>query len=170
MKNYGSFKKAVLLSASMLMGISVANAHTTPLTATVLNDCDSMTQFAKNAEHNDAQVSNKQMKSYVDARIACQIQHQDQHVQSDKYFVNEYGSERDQQSRITPKDSAEHQEQHIQSDKYFVNKYGSERNQGSRITPKNTIQHQDQHLQSEKYFTNQYGSERNQSPKTIIKD
>lgn len=35
------------------------------------------------------------MRSYVDARVACQIQHQDQHLQSEKYFVDKYGRDRD---------------------------------------------------------------------------
>lgn len=95
MKNYGSLKKAALLSISMLIGATSANAHTTNLDASVLNSCDAVTSFARNADHNDAQISNNQMKSYVDARVACQVQHQDQHLQSAKYFVKQYGSDRD---------------------------------------------------------------------------
>ncbi len=34
------------------------------------------------------------MKSYVDARVACQVQHQDQHLQSEKYFIKKYSSDR----------------------------------------------------------------------------
>jgi hypothetical protein len=40
-------------------------------------------------------MSDAQMKSYVDARVACQVQHQDQHLQSEKYFIKKYGSDRD---------------------------------------------------------------------------
>ena len=95
MKSYGSFKKVVLLSVSMLIGMSAANAHTTNLSTSILGDCDSVTQFARNLDHNDAQISDTQMKSYVDARVACQVQHQDQHLQSEKYFIKKYGSDRD---------------------------------------------------------------------------
>lgn len=95
MKSYRSFKKVVLLSASMLIGISAANAHTTNLDASVLGNCDNLTTFARNLDHNNAQMSDAQMKSYVDARVACQVQHQDQHLQSEKYFVKKYGSDRD---------------------------------------------------------------------------
>ena len=95
MKNYRSLKKAALLSVSMLVGMSAANAHTTHLDASILGNCDAVTRFAKNADHNDAQISSAQMKSYVDARVACQVQHQDQHLQSEKYFVKKYGSDRD---------------------------------------------------------------------------
>ena len=98
MKNYSSLKKAALLSVSMsvsmLVGMSAANAHTTNLDASVLNNCDALTSFAKNADHNDAQISSAQMKGYVDARVACQVQHQDQHLQSEKYFVKKYNSEK----------------------------------------------------------------------------
>ena len=98
MKNYSSLKKAALLSVSMsvsmLVGMSAANAHTTNLDASVLNNCDALTSFAKNADHNDAQISSVQMKGYVDARVACQVQHQDQHLQSEKYFVKKYNSEK----------------------------------------------------------------------------
>ena len=95
MKSYGSFKKVVLLSASMLMGMSVAHAHTTNLSASVIDNCDNVTKFARNLDHNNAQMSDSQMKSYVDARVACDVQHQDQHLQSEKYFVKKYGSDRD---------------------------------------------------------------------------
>lgn len=64
-----------------------ANAHTTNLDASVLGNCDALTSFARNADHNDAQISSAQMKGYVDARVACQVQHQDQHLQSEKYFL-----------------------------------------------------------------------------------
>ena len=87
MKNYSSLKKAALLSVSMLVGMSAANAHTTNLDASVLGNCDALTSFARNADHNDAQMSKEQKKSYVDARVACQVQHQDQHLQSEKYFA-----------------------------------------------------------------------------------
>ena len=39
-------------------------------------------------------MSDAQMKSYVDARVACEVQHQNQHLQSEKYFIK-YGSDRD---------------------------------------------------------------------------
>ncbi|WP_290003652.1 hypothetical protein [Faucicola atlantae] len=71
------------------------NAHTTNLDASVLGNCDALTSFARNADHNDAQISSAQMKGYVDARVACQVQHQDQHLQSEKYFLKKYGSDRD---------------------------------------------------------------------------
>ncbi|MBP2280882.1 hypothetical protein H4W00_001695 [Psychrobacter sp. PL19] len=95
MKSYSSLKNVALLSFFVLIGISAANAHTTNLDASVLNNCDAVTSFARNVDHNDAQISDKQMKSYVDARVACQVQHQDQHLQSEKYFVKKYGSDRD---------------------------------------------------------------------------
>tara|TARA_R100000935_G_scaffold92_3_gene283 strand:+ start:397 stop:693 length:297 start_codon:yes stop_codon:yes gene_type:complete len=98
MKNYGSLKKAALLSVSMsvsmLVGMSAANAHTTNLSTSIINNCDAVTEFAKNADHNDAKISDAQMKGYIDARVACQVQHQDQHLQSEKYFVKKYGSEK----------------------------------------------------------------------------
>lgn len=72
-----------------------ANAHTTNLDASVLGNCDALTSFARNADHNDAQISSAQMKGYVDARVAYQVQHQDQHLQSEKYFLKKYGSDRD---------------------------------------------------------------------------
>ena len=93
MKSSHPLKKSALFSVSMLIGISAANAHTTDLSASVLNDCDALTSFARNADHNEAQISDQQMKNYVDARVACQVQHQDQHLQSEKYFVNKYGSQ-----------------------------------------------------------------------------
>jgi hypothetical protein len=40
-------------------------------------------------------MSEEQKKSYVDARVACQVQHQDQHLQSEKYFLKKYGRDRD---------------------------------------------------------------------------
>lgn len=62
MKNYSSLKKAALLSVSMLVGMSAANAHTTNLDASVLGNCDALTSFARNANHNDAQMSKEQRK------------------------------------------------------------------------------------------------------------
>ncbi len=47
MKNYSSLKKAALLSVSMLVGMSAANAHTTNLDASVLGNCDALTSFAQ---------------------------------------------------------------------------------------------------------------------------
>lgn len=108
MKNYGSLKKAALLSVSMLVGMSAANAHTTNLDASVLSNCDAVTNFAKNLDHNDAQISSAQMKDYVDARVACQVQHQDQHLQSEKYFVKKYGSDRDSNAEVILKDYVQH--------------------------------------------------------------
>jgi len=94
MKSYRSLKKVVLLSASMLIGMSAANAHTTNLSTAIIDNCDNATKFARNLDHNDAQISDKQMKSYIDARVACQVQHQDQHLQAEKHFIKEYGSDR----------------------------------------------------------------------------
>jgi len=91
MKNYG-LKNAALLSLSMLIGMSAANAHTTNLSTSIIDNCDAVTEFAKNADHNDAKISDAQMKNYIDARVACEVQHQDQHLQSEKHFVNKYGS------------------------------------------------------------------------------
>ncbi|AMN67006.1 hypothetical protein [Psychrobacter sp. P11G5] len=91
MKNYG-LKNAALLSLSMLIGMSAANAHTTNLSTSIIENCDAVTEFAKNADHNDAKISDAQMKNYIDARVACEVQHQDQHLQSEKHFVNKYGS------------------------------------------------------------------------------
>lgn len=98
MKSYHSFKKVVLLSASMLIGMSAANAHTTNLSTSIIDNCDSVTKFARNLDHNNAQISDAQMQSYIDARIACQVQHQDQHLQSEKYFINKYGSQSNRSS------------------------------------------------------------------------
>lgn len=108
MKNYSSLKKAALLSVSMLIGMSAANAHTTNLDASVLNECDAVTKFAENANHNDAQISHAQMKSYIDARVACQVQHQDQHLQSEKYFINKYGSQSNRSSDAIIKEYEKH--------------------------------------------------------------
>ncbi len=94
MKSYRSLKKVVLLSASMLIGMSAVNAHTTNLSTAIIDNCDNVTKFARNLDHNDAQISDKQMKSYIDARVACQVQHQDQHLQAEKHFIKEYGSDR----------------------------------------------------------------------------
>ncbi len=94
MKIRDSFKKAVLLSVSVLIGITTANAHTTDLSTSIINNCDAVTEFAKNLDHNDAQLSNSQMKNYIDARVACEIEHKDQHLQSEKYFINKYGSDK----------------------------------------------------------------------------
>ncbi|MGE6442430.1 hypothetical protein ACQKC9_12805 [Psychrobacter sp. NPDC078409] len=94
MKIHGSFKKVALLSVSVLIGTTTANAHTTDLSTSIINNCDAVTEFAKNLDHNDAQLSNSQMKSYIDARVACEIEHKDQHLQSEKYFINKYGSDK----------------------------------------------------------------------------
>lgn len=105
MKNYSSLKKAVLLSASMLIGISAANAHTTNLSTSIIDNCDNLTTFARNLDHNNANVSDAEMKSYIDARVACEVQHQDQHLQSEKDFVNKYGRDRDRSPQVILKDS-----------------------------------------------------------------
>ncbi|WP_367110496.1 hypothetical protein [uncultured Psychrobacter sp.] len=111
MKNYG-LKSASLLSLSMslsmFVGMSAANAHTTNLSTSIINNCDAVTQFAKNADHNDAQISDAQMKSYVDARVACQVQHQDQHLQAEKYFVDQYGRDRDSNAKAILEDYVQH--------------------------------------------------------------
>ncbi|MFK3917539.1 hypothetical protein [Psychrobacter sp. NPDC078501] len=105
MKSYRSLKKAVLLSASMLIGVTAANAHTTNLSTSIIDSCDNVTKFAKNLDHNNANVSDAEMKSYIDARVACEVQHQDQHLQSEKDFVNKYGRDRDRSPQVILKDS-----------------------------------------------------------------
>ena len=105
MKNYSSLKKAVLLSASMLIGVTAANAHTTNLSTSIIDSCDNVTKFAKNLDHNNANVSDAEMKSYIDARVACEVQHQDQHLQAEKDFVNKYGRDRDRSPQVILKDS-----------------------------------------------------------------
>ena len=95
MKSYDSLKKAVLLSASMLIGITAANAHTTNLSTSIIDNCDNVTKFARNLDHNDAQITDAQKQRYVDARVACEVEHQDQHLQSEKYFIDKYGRDRD---------------------------------------------------------------------------
>jgi len=94
MKIHGSLKKLTLLSVSILIGTTTANGHTTDLSTSIINNCDAVTEFAKNLDHNDAQFSNSQMKSYIDARVVCEIEHKDQLIQSEKYFVNKYGSDK----------------------------------------------------------------------------
>lgn len=108
MKSYHSLKNIALLSLSMLIGVSAANAHTTSLDASILNNCDALTSFARNADHNEAQISNTQKKNYIDARVACQVQHQDQHLQSEKYFVKEYGRDRDKNAATILKEYIAH--------------------------------------------------------------
>ncbi|WLP95493.1 hypothetical protein [Psychrobacter sp. M13] len=108
MKSYLSFKKVVLLSASMLIGMSAANAHTTNLSTSIIDNCDNVTKFARNLDHNNAQISDAQMKSYIDARVACQVQHQDQHLQSEKYFINKYGSQSNRSSDAILKEYVQH--------------------------------------------------------------
>lgn len=108
MKNYGSLKNVALLSISMLIGVTTANAHTTNLDASILSNCDAVTKFAKNADHNEAQISSAQMKDYIAARVACQVQHEDQHLQSEKYFVKKYGNDRDHNAEAILKDYVQH--------------------------------------------------------------
>lgn len=108
MKSYGSFKKAVLLSTSMLIDISAANAHTTNLSTSIIENCDAVTKFARNLDHNDADISDAEMKSYVDARVACAVEHQDQHLQSEKYFIKKYGSDRDRNAEAILKEYVAH--------------------------------------------------------------
>lgn len=45
-----------------------------------MNNCDAVTDFAKNLDPNDAQLSSAQMKGYVDARVAREIEHKEQHL------------------------------------------------------------------------------------------
>lgn len=108
MKNHGSFKKVILLSASMIIGMSAANAHTTNLSASIIDNCDNVTKFARNLDHNNAQISDAQMKSYVDARVACAVEHQDQHLQSEKFFINKYGSQSNRSSEAILNDYVQH--------------------------------------------------------------
>ena len=69
MKSYDLLKKVALLSVSVLIGMSAANAHTTNLDASILNNCDALTNFARKANHNDAQPSNTNKKNYIEARL-----------------------------------------------------------------------------------------------------
>ena len=108
MKSYGSLKKAVLLSTSMLIGISAANAHTTDLSTSIIDNCDAVTKFARNLDHNDAKISDAQMQRYVDARVACEVEHQDQHLQSEKYFIDKYGANRNRNSQSILKEYVAH--------------------------------------------------------------
>ncbi|MGM8872372.1 hypothetical protein ACS8E3_11880 [Psychrobacter sp. 2Y5] len=108
MKSYRSFKKVVLLSASMLIGMSAANAHTTSLSTSIIDNCDNLTKFARNLDHNEANISDAQMQSYVDARVACEVEHQDQHLQSEKYFINKYGANRNRSSQSILKEYVPH--------------------------------------------------------------
>jgi len=108
MKTYGSFKKVVLLSVSMLIGITTANAHTTDLSTSIINNCDAVTDFAKNLDHNKAQMSDAQTRSYNDARVACEVEHKDQHLQSEKYFVDKYGRDRDPNAASILNEYAQH--------------------------------------------------------------
>lgn len=95
MKTYHLLTSTILLSLTMFIGLTTANAHTTELTASTLTNCDSLTKFARNLNHNDSQMSDVQTQEYANARVKCQVQHQDQHLQSEKYFVKKYGSDRD---------------------------------------------------------------------------
>ncbi|WP_261870752.1 hypothetical protein [Psychrobacter sp. JCM 18901] len=40
-------KKVVLLSVSVLIGTTTANAHTIDLSTSIINNCDAVTEFAK---------------------------------------------------------------------------------------------------------------------------
>ncbi len=108
MKNYSSLKKAALLSVSMLVGMSAANAHTTSLSTSIIDNCDNITKFARNLDHNNANISDAEMKSYADARVACAVEHQDQHLQSEKYFINKYGSQSNRSSEAILKEYVAH--------------------------------------------------------------
>ena len=108
MKSYGSLKKAVLLSASMLIGITAANAHTTNLSTSIIDNCDAVTKFARNLDHNDAQITDAQKQRYVDARVTCEVEHQDQHLQSEKYFIDKYGANRNRSSQSILKEYVAH--------------------------------------------------------------
>lgn len=95
MKKQNVIRAVILATVSAFAGVSVANAHSTPLSAQILNNPDKLTQFARNLDHNDAKLSDAQMQSYVYARMKAQVQHDDQHLQAEKNFVQKYGKDRD---------------------------------------------------------------------------
>lgn len=95
MKKQNVISAIILATVSAFAGVSVANAHSTPLSAQILNNPDKLTQFARNLDHNDAKLSDAQMQSYVYARMKAQVQHDDQHLQAEKNFVQKYGKDRD---------------------------------------------------------------------------
>lgn len=95
MKKQNVIRAIILATVSAFAGVSVANAHSTPLSAQILNNPDKLTQFARNLDHNDAKLSDAQMQSYVYARMKAQVQHDDQHLQAEKNFVQKYGKDRD---------------------------------------------------------------------------
>lgn len=95
MKKQNVIRAIILATVSAFAGVSVANAHSTPLSAQILNNPNKLTQFARNLDHNDAKLSDAQMQSYVYARMKAQVQHDDQHLQAEKNFVQKYGKDRD---------------------------------------------------------------------------
>lgn len=100
MKKHNAISTIILLTVSAFTGVSAANAHSTPLTAAILNNPDKLTQFARNLDHNDVKLSDAQMQSYVYARMKTQVQHDDQHLQAEKNFVQKYGKDRDENTDV----------------------------------------------------------------------
>lgn len=100
MKKHNAISTIILLTVSAFTGVSAANAHSTPLTAAILNNPDKLTQFARNLDHNDVKLSDAQMQSYVYARMKTQVQHDDQHLQAEKNFVQKYGKDRDENADV----------------------------------------------------------------------
>lgn len=100
MKKHNAISAIILLTVSAFTGVSAANAHSTPLTAAILNNPDKLTQFARNLDHNDVKLSDAQMQSYVYARMKKQVQHDDQHLQAEKNFVQKYGKDRDENADV----------------------------------------------------------------------
>ena len=100
MKKHNVISAIILLTVSAFTGVSAANANSTPLTAAILNNPDKLTQFARNLDHNDVKLSDAQMQSYVYARMKTQVQHDDQHLQAEKNFVQKYGKDRDENADV----------------------------------------------------------------------
>ena len=100
MKKHNVISAIILLTVSAFTGVSSANAHSTPLTAEILNNPEKLTQFARNLDHNDVKLSDAQMQSYVYARMKTQVQHDDQYLQAEKNFVQKYGKDRDENADV----------------------------------------------------------------------
>lgn len=100
MKKHNVISAIILATVSAFAGVSTANAHSTPLSAEILNNPEKLTQFARNLDHNDAKLSDAQMQSYVYARMKAQVQHDDQHLQTEKNFVQKYGKDRDVNANV----------------------------------------------------------------------
>ena len=100
MKKHNVISAIILLTVSAFTGVSADNAHSTPLTAAILNNPDKLTQFARNLDHNDVKLSDAQMQSYVYARMKTQVQHDDQYLQAEKNFVQKYGKDRDENADV----------------------------------------------------------------------